>query len=139
MSYQQIYIGISYGEVGSKTGDRNFGGNVSHITSALQFASFDEMEIGSVTNVTSTANMNLLKSELAAGRWVLATVQAGSDETSHSIVIQGYTLGEYVFTYWDPYTDTSGVLPEYKILNENIELSFEENVLRRIARFYYCR
>lgn len=120
-------------------GDQDFDGNVSGITSALQFASFDEMEIGSVTNVTSTANMNLLKSELAAGRWVLATLQVGSNGTNHSIVIQGYTLGEYVFTYWDPYTDTSGVLQEYKILNENIEFSYEENVLRRIARFYYCR
>lgn len=107
--------------------DKNRSGNIYQVESAVQYASLrtliiDWLGTGYYGSHLSAAHITKLNSELAAGRWVVATVNTASGTFFHSIVITNFNTSTNVYTYWDPWDDYYSTFTSSNILNNNINL-----------------
>lgn len=124
-----------------KHSDADLTGNNTEKEDALQLASLNTMTVGTWGNgtlsSTDIANMNY---ELTHGRWVIANVFPTSNLNidGHSVVLTSVNLSTQVYSFWDPWTNTTGSFTKNNILNNTIVVLYNstERTLRWVQ---YCK
>jgi len=130
--------GIVYAIKGS---DEDLCGNNTERETALQLASLNTMTVGTWGNgtlsSTDIANMNY---ELTHGRWVIANVYPTSNPNliGHSVVLTSVNLSTQVYSFWDPWTNTTGSFTKNNILNNTI-IVLCDSVARTLKWVQYCK
>ncbi len=121
--------------------DKNKGGSNEAKEQALQFASKNNMSIGTLGSIFGTgltnSDINTMRNELANGCWVIGNVFPSSGP-GHSIVIQSYNSSTNVYTYWDPWTNYNGTFTSTQLENDTIRL-ISSPAVGRLSWIQYCR
>jgi len=119
--------------------DNNSGGVNTEICQALQIASYNTMTTSVVSNIKDAYNLNLLKNELASGRWVVAGLAEISGDNLHAVVIRDFDTTTSTYSIWDPYDDDYWYFSESDLLNDQISLqNLCSSSYYKVNEVFYC-
>ena len=117
------------------------------ITRAISLASYATKSVGSVgaevnqNTPLSSANIQLLKNELATGRWVVGVVYVkGSAADHHVIVIKSYNASTDKFTFYEQWWDKEYTFSTADITNGTIKnTAFRDAPGCYLRSYHYCK
>lgn len=124
--------------------DGNHTGSSANIDTALEMAAANSVTIGTVGQagrVLTSDEINIMNAELAAGRWVVASLHPTGGGTGHTVVIQSYDSSSEQYTFWNPNIDEIDYFTKTRLLNQRIVLESPDGsaAYYTLSYFKYCR